>query len=113
MPVRARTFWNDWVISCVSWRGLAASVVVIVISVAVAALDILLDDGLELLGDVVAFKGDRAFAVDIYRGGRHLARAGQADADIGVPAFARAVDDTAHDGDVHGLHAGIAVFPDR
>src|SRR5690554_6017132 len=113
MPVRARTFWNDWVISSVSWRGRAASVVVIVICVAIAALDILLDDGLELLGDVIAFQGDRAFAVDIYRGGRHLAGAGQADADIGVAAVARAVDDTTHDRDVHGLHAGIAVFPDR
>ena len=44
---------------------------------------------------------------------RRLASAGQADADVGVLALARAVDDAAHHRDLHRLDARIARLPHR
>ena len=58
---------------------------------AVAARDVVFNDGLEFFGDVVALQGDRALAVDEHRRGRRLAGARQADTDVRVAAFARPV----------------------
>src|SRR5690606_32429542 len=80
---------------------------------AVAARDVVFDNGLELFGNAVALEGDRALAVDEHGRGRHLAGAGQADADIGMAAFAGAIDHTAHDRDVHALDPGVAGPPHR
>src|SRR5690606_1718225 len=82
-------------------------------AVAITALDIVLDNGFEFLCDAVALQGDAAFAVDIDRRRGDFARAGQADADVGVTAFARTIDHATHDRDVHGLDTGIARLPDR
>src|SRR5262245_33390578 len=49
-------------------------------------------DRLELLGDALAFQGDRLLAVDIDRRDRDFAGAGKADADVRVLRFARAID---------------------
>ena len=54
----------------------------------------------------------RLLAVDEHRG-RALAGAGQADADVGMLALARAIDDAAHHRDVHALYTRIAALPDR
>src|SRR5690606_8316320 len=70
-------------------------------------------NGLEFFGDAVALQGDGAFAIDEHRSGRHFARARQADADIGVAAFARAVHHAAHHGDVHAFDARVAGAPYR
>ena len=61
----------------------------------------------------LAAQGQRLAAVDEHRRGRALAGARQADADVGVLALAGAVDDAAHDRDVQGLDARIALLPDR
>src|ERR671935_176 len=50
-------------------------------------------------------------AVDEDRRGGLLAGSGKRNADIGVLAFARPVDDAAHDRDVERLDAGIAPLP--
>ena len=52
-------------------------------------------------------------AVLVHRRHRALAGAGQADADVGVLALARAVDDAAHDRDRHLLDAGVFAPPLR
>src|SRR3954467_7961449 len=61
-------------------------------------LDVVLDDLVELAGDVLAAQGHRLLPVDEDGGGGRLAGAGQADADVGMLALARAVDDAAHHG---------------
>src|SRR4029077_6192188 len=50
------------------------------------------DDLLEFLGDVVAFQRDGLLPVDVDRRHGHLARARQADADVGHLRFAGTVD---------------------
>src|SRR5690554_6914184 len=80
---------------------------------AVATRDVILDDGLELLGDVLALERHRALAIDEDRGDGRLPGAGKRDADVGMTALARPVDDAAHDGDLQRLHAGIAPSPCR
>src|SRR5688572_8254597 len=52
--------------------------------------DIILDQRLELFGDALAFQGRSLLAVDVDRGDRPFAGAGQADADVGVLALAGA-----------------------
>src|SRR5262245_16346599 len=69
--------------------------------VPIGALDVLLDELLEFLGDALALQRRALFAVDVDRRDRSLAGAGQADADVGVLALARTVDDATHDGDGH------------
>src|SRR5690606_19998464 len=81
--------------------------------VAAAALDVIGDQGLELLGDALAAQRACLLAVDEHRRRRALAGAGQADPDVGVLALARAVDDAAHDRDVQRLDPGIVLLPDR
>ena len=51
-------------------------------------LDVVLDEGLEFLGDVGAAQGQRLPAVDEDRCRRLLAGAGERDADVGVLGFA-------------------------
>ena len=80
---------------------------------AVGSLHVILDDGLEIFGDAVAFQRHRFCAIDIHRRDRDFAGAGQADADVGVLAFAGAVDHAAHHRHVHGFDAGILAAPDR
>src|SRR3989344_2207454 len=77
-----------------------------------AAFDVALHDLVELLRDAVTAQGQGLFAVDEDRGGRRLAIARQADADVGVLAFTRAVDDAAHDGHLEVLDAGVLLAPD-
>src|ERR1700722_16319216 len=57
-----------------------------------AAGDVLLDELLELFRDVVALQRDGLLSVLVYRRDRTLAGAWEADTDVGVFAFARAVD---------------------
>ncbi len=59
------------------------------------------------------FQRHRLHAVDVDRRDRVLPRARQADADVGVLAFARPVHHAAHHRDVHVLHAGVARAPHR
>ncbi len=55
----------------------------------VAALHVVLDDGLEFLGDALALEGDGLFAIDVHRRDRHFAGTGKGDADVGVLGFTR------------------------
>ena len=64
-----------------------------------ALVDIVGHQRLKVVRDRLSPQRQRLFAVDEYRCGGRFARTGQADADIGVFAFARAIDDAAHDGD--------------
>ena len=79
----------------------------------VVVADVVLDDRLELLGDAPALERHGLLAVDVDRRDRHLVGARQADADVGVLRFARAVDHAAHHRDLHLLDARIALLPDR
>src|SRR5215470_7730195 len=72
---------------------------------AVAPLDIVDHDILEVGGDGRAAECHRLLAVDEYRRGGLLAGAGQRDTYIRVLGLARSVDDATHHGDVEGLHA--------
>src|ERR1700733_10534257 len=63
------------------------------------ARDVLLDDLLELLGDALTLEGDGLGAVLVHRSHGPLAGSRQADADVGVLALARSVDDAAPDRD--------------
>src|ERR1043165_6279368 len=58
---------------------------------AVLLLHVAIDDRLEFLGDALAFQGHGLLAVDVHRRDRRLARSRQADADVGVLRFSRAV----------------------
>src|SRR4051812_41477500 len=78
-----------------------------------ALLDVILDDDLEFARDAFAAQGHRLGAVDEHRRRRRLAGAGQGNADVGVLALARPVDDAAHHRDVETLDAGIAALPLR
>ena len=55
----------------------------------VTALDVLLDQLLEFLGNMLALERHGLGAVLVDRRDRALAGAGQADADVGLLAFAR------------------------
>src|SRR5229473_1738145 len=61
-----------------------------------AALDIIDHHGLEVGRERRAAQGRGLLAVDEDRRGRRLAGAGQRNADVGVLALARSVDDAAH-----------------
>src|SRR5690606_12326906 len=74
---------------------------------------VVLDDGLEFLGDMIALECHGALAIHVHRRGRHFARARQADADVRMAALARPIDDAAHDGDVHVLNTRVTGLPDR
>src|SRR6185312_8275036 len=82
-------------------------------AVAVAALDVVDDDLLEVGGDGGPAQRGGLLAVDEDRRGRLLAGAGERDADVGVLGFAGAVDDAAHYRDVEPLDARIARLPFR
>src|SRR4051812_15025215 len=79
----------------------------------VRALDVILDQLLKFFGDALALERRAFFAIDINGGDRSLARAGQADADVGVLALAGTVHDTAHDGHRHLLDADVTLAPLR
>ena len=78
---------------------------------AVAALDVVVEDGLELFDDVVAFEGGEEFAVYVDGGLGFLEGAGEGDADVGVFGFPGAVDDAAHDGELELFDAGVLLLP--
>lgn len=79
--------------------------------VAVALLDVLVEDDLELFYDAVAFEGGEELAVDVDGGFGLLEGAGEGDADVGVLGFAGAVDDAAHDGEFELFDAGVLLLP--
>src|SRR4051812_41477080 len=64
---------------------------------AVAALDVVEDERLEVPREARAAQGDGLAAVDKDRGRGLLAGAGQGDSDIGVLRLSRPVHDAAHD----------------
>ena len=78
-----------------------------------AFFDVVLDHDLEVACNRVAAQRHAFFAVDEDRRRRRLAGTGQADADVGMFAFARAVDDAAHHGHLELLDTGILLAPDR
>src|SRR6185437_4111284 len=80
---------------------------------AVALLDVLVEDFLELLDDAVAFERGEELAVDVDGGFGFLKGAGQRDADVGMFGFAGAVDDAAHDGELELFDAGVLLLPLR
>src|SRR5574341_1010735 len=80
---------------------------------AVAPLDVILDDPLKLARDAFAAQRQRLLTVDENRRRRCLSGARQADADVGMLALARPVDDAAHDGDFHVLDARVLALPRR
>ncbi|QTK80304.1 hypothetical protein AT6N2_C2742 [Agrobacterium tumefaciens] len=75
--------------------------------------DVIDHQRLKISGDVGAAQGERLFAIDENRCRWALTGAGQRNADIGVFAFAGAIDDAAHDGDVERLDTGIFLTPGR
>src|SRR4051812_28717239 len=89
-------------------RGLPASASVRLLGCAKAALDVVLDQFLKVLCNTFASERDGLLAVDVDRSGRRFASTGEADADVGMLAFARTVDDASHHGHPHCLDAGIA-----
>src|SRR5690606_30261524 len=78
-----------------------------------AALDVADHHLLEIGRQRRAAQRCRLPAVDEHRRGRLFAGAGQRDADVGVLALARTVDDAAHHRDVQRLNTGIARLPLR
>src|SRR5262245_45865104 len=82
-------------------------------ALAEAALDIVDHTLLEVGGDGRSAQGYRLLAVDEDGRRRLLAGARERDADSGVLALARAVDDAAHDRDVERLDPGILLLPGR
>src|SRR5262245_21852778 len=78
-----------------------------------AAVDVVDHHLLELGGDGRAAEGHRLLAIDEYRRRRALAGARERNADVGMLALARAVDDAAHHRDVERLDARIAFLPLR
>src|SRR5579862_9410455 len=79
----------------------------------IAALDVVVEDSLELLDEGVAAQRPIQLAIDEDRRDRFLEGARQADPDVGVLALAGAIDDAAHDRDAHLLDAWVAGLPDR
>src|SRR5271157_1357759 len=80
-------------------------------ALAVVALDVAIEDLLELGYDGVAAEGGGEFAVDVDGGFGLLEGAGEADAQVGVLGFAGTVDDAAHDRYLEFLDAGILLAP--
>src|ERR1700739_3865870 len=78
-----------------------------------ASLDVVFDDRLEFLADALALERDAPFAVDEHRRNRLLTGSRQTDADVGMAAFAGAIDHAAHHGDGQVLDAGVAALPLR
>src|SRR5450631_894997 len=81
--------------------------------VAIARVHVFVDQALELFGDTLTLERERVPAIDIDRCHRSLARARQADANIGMPALAGPVYHASHHGDLHGLDTAIAHAPVR
>ena len=75
--------------------------------------DIVVEDDLELVDDSVALQRHGQLAIDVDRSLGILKGAGKRDADVGVLAFAGAVDDAAHHGHLHLLDAGVVRLPVR
>ncbi len=60
---------------------------------------------------MVALQGDGLRAILVHRRYRTLARARKADANVGVLALARSIDDTTHHRDGHVLDADVLAAP--
>src|SRR5438093_2819474 len=82
-------------------------------AVAKPAVDVVDHHLFEIRRDRGAAQGHRLLAVDEDGRGRALAGARQRDADVGVLALARPVDDAAHHRDVERLDTRIALLPLR
>src|SRR5208283_578165 len=67
----------------------------------------------EFSDDVVALERQHEAAVNVNRSFRFFEGSGQRDADVGMLRLAGAIDDAAHDGDLHVLDAGVSRLPDR
>ncbi len=79
---------------------------------AVFVLNVFFNDGMKLIGNVVASQSHGLFAVNEHRGCRRFSRARQADANIRMLAFTGAIDDAAHDRHLQMLHARVLLAPD-
>ena len=73
--------------------------------------DVVFDDRLELRGDIRPAQRHNLLTIHENRRRRLLAGAWETDANIGMFALARPIDDTAHDRNRHVLHAFIAGAP--
>src|SRR5690242_15493285 len=74
-------------------------------------LNIVIDDSAKFSRDIVALQRDGFAAVHVNRCYRPLTRTRKTDADIGVLAFAGAVDHASHHRESHILHAVIFFAP--
>ena len=74
-------------------------------------MDVFFDDVVKFFGNIVTAQGERFFAVDEHRRCRRFTRAGQADADVGVLALARPVDDATHDRHFQPFDTGVLFSP--
>src|SRR4051812_47531422 len=74
-------------------------------------LDVVGDHHLELVSDVGAAERCDLLTLDEHRGGGGFAGAGERDADVGVLALARAVDDAAHHCHRQRFDARVALAP--
>src|SRR5438046_2839974 len=81
------------------------------LSRAEALLDIFVEQAPEVAGDGLAAQRDLELAVHVDRRARALAGAGERDADVGVAALARAVDDAAHHRHAQPFDAGVNTAP--
>src|SRR3990172_8965498 len=77
----------------------------------IVGFDVLVQDLEELWHDVLAPEGGEEPPVHVDRRFRLLGGAGQRDADVGVLRLAGTVHDAAHHGDLHLLHAAVALAP--
>src|SRR5690606_17745784 len=94
MPVRPATFLNSDMDSvCVARHDARAARGLGALLRPIAPGHVVLDDGLEFLGDMIALECHSALAIHVHRRGRHFARARQADADVRMAALARPIDD--------------------
>src|SRR5690606_37034276 len=80
---------------------------------AVSLLNVIFDDGLELVGYVLTLESHGTFTVNIHRSGGEFAGTRQANTDISMPALSRPVHHATHDRDTHGFHARVESPPFR
>src|SRR5690606_39414203 len=77
-----------------------------------ALFNVVFNNLLKLGGYASAAQSQRFFAVNEHRCCRRLARAWQADANVGMFALSRSVDDAAHDRHLEPFNARITGTPD-
>ena len=77
------------------------------------AVDVGLNQGLKFFRDAIALEGDRFDAIFINRSHGIFTGSWQADANIGVLAFAGSVNNATHNGNLHVLDTVINALPFR